>query len=63
LVAPENKYFAKNMNAYEEIKSRYAKIILITDKQDLDLPNTILVEKNECYADMPKNLAKVVNVE
>jgi glutamine---fructose-6-phosphate transaminase (isomerizing) len=52
LVAPENKYFAKNMNAYEEIKSRYAKIILITDKQDLDLPNTILVEKNECYGDL-----------
>ena len=29
LIAPENKYFAKNMNAYEEIKSRYAKIILV----------------------------------
>ena len=52
LIAPENKYFAKNMNAYEEIKSRYAKIILVTNKQDLNLPNTILVEKNDSYADL-----------
>ena len=52
LIAPNNKYFAKNMNAYEEIKSRYAKIILVTDKTDLELPNTILVQKNECYGDL-----------
>lgn len=52
LIAPKNKYFAKNMNAYEEIKSRYAKIILVTNKQDLNLPNTILVEKNESYGDL-----------
>jgi len=52
LIAPENKYFAKNMNAYEEIKSRYAKIILVTNKQDLNLPTTILVEKNDSYADL-----------
>jgi len=50
LIAPENKYFAKNMNAYEEIKSRYATIILVTDKDDLGLPNTMLVAKNESYA-------------
>tara|TARA_B110000261_G_scaffold119840_1_gene133656 strand:+ start:1876 stop:3696 length:1821 start_codon:yes stop_codon:yes gene_type:complete len=52
LIAPENKYFAKNMNAYEEIKSRYAKIILVTNKDGLKLPNTILVEKNEYYGDL-----------
>ena len=52
LIAPENKYFAKNMNAYEEIKSRYAKIILVTNKDGLKLPNTILVEKNESYGDL-----------
>lgn len=52
LVAPENKYFAKNMNAYEEIKSRYASIILVTNKDGLNLPNTILVEKNESYGDL-----------
>ena len=52
LVAPENKYFAKNMNAYEEIKSRYASIIFVTNKDGLKLPNTILVEKNESYGDL-----------
>lgn len=52
LIAPENKYFAKNMNAYEEIKSRYAKIILVTNKDGLKLPNTILVEKNDSYGDL-----------
>jgi len=52
LIAPENKYFAKNMNAYEEIKSRYAKIILVTNKENLNLHNTILVEKNETYGDL-----------
>jgi len=52
LISPENKYFAKNMNAYEEIKSRYAKIILVTNKENLNLPNTILVEKNESYGDL-----------
>jgi len=52
LIAPENKYFTKNMNAYEEIKSRYAKIILVTNKDGLNLPNTILVEKNESYGDL-----------
>ena len=40
------------MNAYEEIKSRYASIILVTNKDDLNLPNTILVEKNESYGDL-----------
>tara|TARA_B100001063_G_scaffold138607_2_gene129514 strand:- start:20743 stop:22563 length:1821 start_codon:yes stop_codon:yes gene_type:complete len=52
LISPENKYFSKNMNAYEEIKSRYATIILVTNKYDLNLPNAIFVEKNESYADL-----------
>lgn len=52
LIAPDNECFAKNMNAYEEIKSRYATILLVTDKDDLGLPNTMLVAKNESYADL-----------
>ena len=52
LLAPENKYFAKNMNAYEEIKSRHATIILVTNKDNLNLPNTILVEKNDSFAEL-----------
>ena len=34
LIAPTNKHFSKNMNAYEEIKSRHATIILITDNTE-----------------------------
>jgi glucosamine 6-phosphate synthetase-like amidotransferase/phosphosugar isomerase protein len=34
LVAPEDDYYSKSMNAYEEIQSRHANIIIITDKQD-----------------------------
>ena len=52
LIAPENKYFSKNMNAYEEIKSRHATIILVTDKEGLGLDNTILIEKNQSYGDL-----------
>ena len=52
LIAPENKYFSKNMNVYEEIKSRYATIILVTNKKTLNLPNTIIVPHNESYADL-----------
>ena len=32
LVAPENEHFAKNENAYEEIQSRHATMLYITDK-------------------------------
>lgn len=46
LIAPEDEFYAKSMNAYEEMKSRYAEIIVITDKQDCDLPNTIIIPYN-----------------
>ena len=52
LIAPDNKYFSKNMNAYEEIKSRYANVIIVTNKKNLRLPNIIYTETNESYADL-----------
>ena len=52
LIAPENKYFSKNMNVYEEIKSRHATIILVTNLKTLNLSNTIMVPHNESYADL-----------
>ena len=52
LIAPQNKYFSKNMNVYEEIKSRYATLVFVTDKTDIDLPYTIHVPKNESYGDL-----------
>ena len=52
LIAPQNKFFSKNMNVYEEIKSRYATIILITDKEDIDVPHKIYISQNESYRDL-----------
>ena len=40
------------MNVYEEIKSRYATIILITDKEDIDVPHKIYISQNESYRDL-----------
>lgn len=51
LIAPENKYYAKNENAYEEIKSRHATIIYITDKRQVNKDNVIQIPKNKCFCD------------
>lgn len=52
LIAPDNKYYSKNMNAYEEIKSRYANVIVITDKENKNIEHKIVVSKNKSYADL-----------
>jgi len=52
LISPTNKHFSKNMNAYEEIKSRHATIILITDNTKLNVPNTIHIPTNKTYNDL-----------
>jgi glucosamine--fructose-6-phosphate aminotransferase (isomerizing) len=52
LVAPDDDYYYKSMNAYEEIASRHANIIMITDKQDCDKPNCIKVSYNETFRDL-----------
>ena len=52
LIAPKNKYFDKNMNAYEEIKSRHANVLVITDDKDLDIENKICIPKNNMYGDL-----------
>ena len=52
LIAPDDEYYSKSMNAYEEIKSRHANIIIITDKQDCDKPNCIKIPYNETFRDL-----------
>ena len=52
LIAPKNKYFDKNMNAYQEIKSRHANVLVITDDKDLDIENKICIPKNNMYGDL-----------
>ena len=52
LIAPDDDYYSKSMNAYEEIKSRHANIIMITDKQDCDKPNCIKIPYNVTFRDL-----------
>ena len=49
LIAPDDEYYSKSMNAYEEVKSRHARIILITDKQEETKENTIIIPFNHTY--------------
>lgn len=50
LIAPDNEHYAKNENAYEEIKSRHATIIYITDKE-VEKENIIRIHKNDSFQD------------
>jgi glucosamine--fructose-6-phosphate aminotransferase (isomerizing) len=52
LIAPDDDYYYKSMNAYEEIVSRHANIIMITDKQDCDKPNCIKIPYNKTFRDL-----------
>jgi glucosamine--fructose-6-phosphate aminotransferase (isomerizing) len=52
LIAPMNTYFSKNMNAYEEMKSRHANVIVVTNNTELNLPNTVLTANNDSYNDL-----------
>jgi len=48
LISPKDKYWSKNENVYEEIVSRHANVITITNER-LDRENTIVVAKNKTY--------------
>lgn len=48
LICPRDKYWSKNENIYEEIKSREATIITITN-EPLEREHTIIVSKNKTY--------------
>ena len=46
LIAPDDEHYVKNENAYNEIKSRNANVIWITDK---DIKNSIKIPSNKTY--------------
>jgi len=52
LIAPNDEHYAKSMNAYEEIQSRHATIIMITDDLECDKPNHIKIPLNKTYSAM-----------
>jgi glucosamine--fructose-6-phosphate aminotransferase (isomerizing) len=52
LIAPDDEHYAKSMNAYEEIRSRHATVIMITDNSKCDKPNRIKIPMNKTYRDL-----------
>lgn len=51
LIAPNNEYYYKSLNAYEEIKSRKASILFISNKK-CEIENSIIVPYNKSFADL-----------
>jgi glucosamine--fructose-6-phosphate aminotransferase (isomerizing) len=49
LIAPDDEHFVKNENAYNEIKSRNANVIWITDKEMKNMENVIKIPTNKTY--------------
>jgi len=49
LIAPDDEHFVKNENAYNEIKSRNANVIWITDKDMKNMENVIKIPTNKTY--------------
>ena len=48
ILSPDDEHLSKSNNAIEEVKSRHAKVIKITNKEDND-PNTIVVPYNKTF--------------
>jgi glucosamine--fructose-6-phosphate aminotransferase (isomerizing) len=49
LISPDDEHFVKNENAYNEIKSRNANVIWITDKDMKNMENVIKIPTNKTY--------------
>jgi glutamine---fructose-6-phosphate transaminase (isomerizing) len=52
LIDPIGDYSSKMENVYEEVKSRYAEVITITDNEECKRENTIYIESNKTYSDL-----------
>ena len=59
IISPNNEYFAKNYNAYQEIKSRNSPILVITDIDDDKIDNKITVPLNKTFA----NLLSIIPIQ
>jgi glutamine---fructose-6-phosphate transaminase (isomerizing) len=52
MVTPNDEHIVKMNNAYEEIKSRYAPILIITTDNNTNKENSIILPYNEIYGDL-----------
>ena len=52
ILAPNDDNYSKSENAYEEIKSRNAPILFITDRKDTEKENVLLIPENNTFRDL-----------
>ena len=52
LIAPYNEHYTKMCNAYEEIKSRNAPILFITDNPNCEYDNCIILPINKVFSEL-----------
>lgn len=52
LLGPKNEYYYKSLNVYEEIASRNANILFITNDKECSKPNTLFIPTNDTYIDL-----------
>jgi len=52
LLSPNNEFYHKSMNIYEELKSREANILLITDNNNCPHKNKLILPKNDTYVNL-----------
>jgi len=52
LIDSDQNHYSKMINVYEEIKSRHANVITITNNQNLDRENIILIPYNKTFSNI-----------
>ena len=52
LISPHDEHYDKSMNAYEEVKSRHAKVIIITDEVNDENKLQITIPKNPTFSSL-----------
>ena len=52
LLAPNNEFYYKSLNIYEEIKSREAPILFITDNKECSVEDKIVLPTNTTYSSL-----------
>ena len=52
IIAPNDEYYSKGENAYEEITSRKSPILFITDNLDTEKENVLFIPPNETFRDL-----------
>jgi len=52
LIAPDNEYYSKMKNVYEEIKSRMSPILFITNNDKCEINNSLILPYNKRFGDL-----------